>query len=111
MYESDSDLLLALQGIGKTVNQVLTNAKGLVKSIEKIDNAKALERQDYLTDLLDSLKSNDLAITNAQNYEYIATAPYDHFETDEDADAYYDRILDYCGWIEISAAEFNRRTL
>ena len=62
MYESDSDLLLALQGIGKTVNQVLTNAKGLVKSIEKIDNAKALERQDYLTDLLDSLKSNDLAM-------------------------------------------------
>lgn len=56
-------------------------------------------------------KSNDLAINNAQRYEYVATAPLDHFETDEDADVYYDRISDYCGWIEISATEFNRRTL
>ncbi len=62
MFESDSDLLIALQGVGKTVNKVLSEAKGLAKSIEKIDSVKALGRQDYLTDLMDSLKSNDLAM-------------------------------------------------
>ena len=60
MYESDSDLILALQGIGKTVNKVLTNAKSLVKSIEKMDGVKSLERQDYLADVLDCIKTTDL---------------------------------------------------
>ena len=60
MYESDSDLLLALQSVGKTVGKVLNNAKALVKSVEKFDKASAFERQDYLTDVLECLKSNDL---------------------------------------------------
>lgn len=62
MFETESELLLVLKTTAKSVNKVLTSGKSLVKSLEKLDGAKALERQDYVSDALESLKTVDLSI-------------------------------------------------
>lgn len=61
MFESESELLLVLKTTAKSVNKVLTSGKTLVKSLEKLDSTKALDRQDYVADALDVLKTTDLA--------------------------------------------------
>ena len=60
MLESDSELLIAIQTTAKSLNKVLNGYKILAKSLEKLDTEKSLERQDYVADALDALKSNDL---------------------------------------------------
>lgn len=61
MFESESELLLVLKTTAKSVNKVLTSGKTLVKSLEKLDTIKALDRQDYVADALEILKTTDLA--------------------------------------------------
>ncbi len=60
MFESESELLVALQGTAKSVNKVLTNGKIIVKALEKLDTAKSLERQDYMADAIEALRTTDL---------------------------------------------------
>lgn len=60
MFDSESELLVALQATAKSVNKVLTNGKSLVKALEKLDNIKSLDRQDYVADAVEILKTTDL---------------------------------------------------
>lgn len=62
MFESESELLVALQATAKSVNKVLANGKALVKALEKLDSSKTLERQDYVADAVDVLKTTDLTM-------------------------------------------------
>ncbi|MBR4984545.1 MAG: hypothetical protein IKY83_02240 [Proteobacteria bacterium] len=75
MFESESELLVALQAAAKSVNSVLTSGKALSKALEKLDTPKALERQDYVSDALEALKVNDLTIygCGAQQQDMIKT--------------------------------------
>ena len=62
MYESESELLTALVEVVKSVNKVVSEGKALSKALEKLDSSKALLRQDYVADALESLKDNDLRV-------------------------------------------------
>ena len=60
MLNSESELLIAIQATSKALNKVLTGYKSLSKALEKLEDAKSLERQDYVGDALEQLKQNDL---------------------------------------------------
>ena len=60
MFESESELLVALQAAAKSVNKVLASGKVIVKALEKLDSAKSLDRQDYVADAIEVLKTSDL---------------------------------------------------
>lgn len=60
MIESEADLLVALQGVSKSVSKALASGKAVVKALEKLDSPKTLERQDYLDDAISVLKTADL---------------------------------------------------
>lgn len=60
MFESESELLASLHAAAKSVNKVVAHGKSLVKSLEKLDAPKSLERQDYLSDAIEAMKGVDL---------------------------------------------------
>ncbi|MBQ9396446.1 MAG: hypothetical protein IJU23_13160 [Proteobacteria bacterium] len=60
MIESEADLLVAMQGVAKSVSKALASGKAVVKALEKLDSPKSLERQDYLDDAISVLKTADL---------------------------------------------------
>lgn len=75
MIESEADLLVAIQGVAKSVSKVLASGKSVVKALEKLDSPKTLERQDYLDDAISVLKTADLNSfgCNAQQQDIIKT--------------------------------------
>ncbi|MBQ8037508.1 MAG: hypothetical protein IJ268_10980, partial [Proteobacteria bacterium] len=75
MFESESELLVAIQAAAKSVNSVLTNGKALCKALEKLDTPNALERQYYVSDALEILKVSDMNIygCGAQQLDMIKT--------------------------------------
>lgn len=75
MFESESELLVAIQAAAKSVNSVLTSGKALCKALEKLDTSKALDRQDYVSDALEALKVTDLTLygCGAQQQDMIKT--------------------------------------
>lgn len=75
MLDSESELLTAIQSAAKSVNKVVSAGKSISKSLERFDSAKAFERQDYIADLIDCFKTNDLAPFGcAESQKLIVTA-------------------------------------
>ena len=61
MLNSESELLIAIQTASKTLAKVLGGYKSLSKALEKLEDAKSLERQDYVGEALELLKENELS--------------------------------------------------
>ena len=61
MLNSDSELLMAIQTASKSLSKTLSEYKSLAKALEKLEDAKSLERQDYVGEALESLKKTDLS--------------------------------------------------
>lgn len=51
--------------------------------------------------------SAQLAVENAESYEWVARGGWDEeWETNEDEEWYYEDALDYCGWEYCDKEEF-----
>ncbi len=61
MFNSEAELLASIQATAKSLNKILTDYKATQKSLEKLENTKSLERQDYLADAVEMLRKVDLA--------------------------------------------------
>lgn len=59
MYESETELLAALQATSKSVSKALTGGKALVKALDRLSEERALERPDLLAEAVEALKEGE----------------------------------------------------
>ena len=60
MFNSEPELLASIQATAKSLNKAMADYKSTQKALEKFENSKSLERQDYLADAVDLLRKVDL---------------------------------------------------
>ncbi|MCL2325257.1 MAG: hypothetical protein FWC40_01955 [Proteobacteria bacterium] len=76
--DSDHALLATIRATTKTLQQILSSYKPLVKALERLDKASALSRQDYLAEAYAALQSADLGLLGCGEQKNAIAGALDH---------------------------------